>query len=216
MITYAIADDHKIFRQGLRYALADDERFVCVGEAADGKELLDLLENNSCQVVLLDLKMPEMGGMEVMKTIRTTDDHLRIVVLTMFEDENFVITAMEAGANGYLLKNADPEEIKNALFSVVESGYYFNDRVSRTLLKRLTEKNSKYLARNVAHPELTDKELLVLQLVCEELTAAEIGAKIFLSTRTVEGIRAALMEKTGSRNIAGLALYAIRNGIVEK
>lgn len=212
VIRFAIIDDHLIFRQGLRYALAGDSRLQCIGEAANGHELIALLEAQPCDIALLDLKMPEMDGIEVLKLIRKKNKQLKVLALTMFEDEHFVLEMMEAGANGYLLKNTDPEEIKTAIYTVVDSGYYFNDHVSIALLKKL--KDNEILSASDA-VRLTDKEILVLQMICEELTAAEIADRIFLSTRRVEGIRSSLMEKTGSRNIVGLALYAVRNGIVQ-
>jgi DNA-binding NarL/FixJ family response regulator len=212
-IKYVIADDHSIFRQGIRFALADDPELICVGEASNGKELLELLEKKSCDAILLDLKMPEMGGMEVIKAIRKINLEIKIIVLTMFENENFVIRVMEEGANGYLLKNTDPDEIKAALHAAVHSGYYFNDKVGITLLRQLT-KNSAVLQANKRGVILSDKEIEVLKLICDELTTAEIADKLYLSSRTVEGIRSNLLEKTGTKNIAGLALYAIRNGII--
>lgn len=212
IISYIIADDHKIFRQGLKMALIDDHRLKCIGEAGNGLELLDMIKTKTADVVLLDLKMPEMGGVEALKVLKDQNPELKVIVLTMFDDEHFILHMMEAGANGYLLKNADPIEIKNAIHSVYDNIYYFNDLVNTTLLKKvIMQKNAPRFKEEI---KLNEKETEILKLICQEYTAAEIGKKIFLSTRTVEGIRSVLLEKVGVRNTAGLVMYAVRNGIV--
>ena len=140
-ITYAITDDHKIFRTGLKLILDDDKKLEFVGEAENGYQLLELLKNNHIDVVLLDLKMPEMDGFEVAKRIRAQNTDTKIIILTMHDDAQFIVRLMETGANGYLVKNTDPEEVKTAIYSVMESGYYFNDHVSNAMLKTLINKN---------------------------------------------------------------------------
>jgi DNA-binding NarL/FixJ family response regulator len=213
-IKYAIADDHKIFRQGLRFALNDEGSIECIGEADNGVSLLELLKSEQPDVVLLDLKMPEMDGMQTTQEIRKLYPDMKIIILTMFDDEHFIIHLMENGANGYLIKNAEPDEIKTAIRSAHETGYYFNDLVSNTMLKSLVKKE-KASPRFKPEIKLNERETEVLKLICQEHTAAEIGEKVFLSARTVEGIRANLLEKIGVRNTAGLVLYAVKNGIVE-
>jgi len=211
IIKFAIADDHKIFRQGLKLALSDDYRLKCGGEAGNGNDLLLLLEKQQPDVVLLDLKMPGMDGIEALGHIKKIRPGVKILILTMYDDEHFIIHLMEAGANGYLLKNAEPDEIKTAIHTVYHNDYYFNDLVSATLLKKILQKTtiSAQLSNTV---KLKDKEIEVLKLICAERTAAEIAKELFISQRTVEGIRSALLEKTGARNTAGLVLYAVKNG----
>jgi DNA-binding NarL/FixJ family response regulator len=132
----------------------------------------------------------------------------------MHDDDTFILHMMEAGANGFLLKDTDPEEVKKAIYSVIESGHYFNNRVSNAMLKTLINKNT--LKANFKNSiELSEKEKEVLQLICQELTAAEIAEKVFLSPRTVEGIRSTLLDKIGVRNTVGLVVYAIKHGIYE-
>lgn len=212
-VRYIIADDHKIFREGLRLVLSDDSKLQFVAEAENGQELLQILKGNTADVVLLDLKMPVMDGMTATKEIRATYPALKILILTMHDEEHMIIHMLEAGANGYLLKNADPAEIKTAIHAVVENNYYFNDMVSGSMLKNI-------MTRNIAAPtfkpaiELDEREMKILQLICQECTSAEIGDKIFLSARTVEGLRAGIMEKVGVRNIAGLVMYAVKNKLV--
>lgn len=211
-IKYLITDDHKIFRQGLRLALNNYPILKFIGEAGNGLELLSLLEEQVPDVILLDLKMPQMDGMEVLKKIRVKYPDIKILILTMYDEEHFVLHLIEAGANGYLLKNAEPDEIHLAIQTVMETDYYFNDLVSSAMLRNMLQK-TKIANRVKMGVKLTDKEEEVLKLICEERTAAEIARQIFLSQRTVEGIRSLLLEKTGARNTAGLVLYAIKNGI---
>jgi len=213
-IKYAIADDHKIFRRGIISALADTPELKLVLEAENGKELLDALPKNKPDVILLDLKIHEMDGIEAAQQIRKFDNEVKIVVLSMLDDEKYVIHLMEIGANGYLLKNAEPEEIKTAIFTVHENGYYFNDFVNKALLKKLTHRSQVKPVFN-KNIELTDREQEVLKLICQEHTATEIANLIFLSPRTVEGIRTKLLEKIGVKNTAGLVMYAVKNKICE-
>jgi DNA-binding NarL/FixJ family response regulator len=211
--TYAIADDHEIFRQGLKLVLGDDPslRFVC--EAENGFALIQLVKKHQPDVILLDLKMPGMDGFTATREIKKEFPEIKIIILTMFQEEQFIISILEAGANGYLTKNYSPEKIKLAIHTVCEEGFYHNDMVSRALLKKLVHNNLGVpdFKSGIA---LNEKETQVLQLICQELTAAEIGEKIFLSPRTVDGIRAGIMEKIGVRNIAGLVMYAVKNGLV--
>lgn len=214
MIRYILADDHKIFRQGLKLILAEDAKLTCIGEAANGMELLELLKNRNPDVILLDMKMPEMDGFEAITLIRKKNEKVRIVVITMYEDENFVLRFMEAGANGYLVKNAEPDEIRNAIHTAHEEGYYFNNRVSKVMLKKVLQK-SKSLSHTVKEVSLSEREREIMQLICREYTATEIAEKLYLSHRTVEGIKSALLEKIGVRSTAGLIVYAIKAGIAD-
>lgn len=213
-IEFVIADDHHIFRQGLKLVLADDNGLHFAGEAENGIALLELLKTVSPDVILLDLKMPEMDGFEATKEIRKRFPEIKILILTMHDEEHFILHMLEAGANGYLLKNANPGEIQQAIHAVYETNHYFNDLVSKAMLKSIVHKN-------IAQPDfknavaLSEKEITILRLICQELTSAEIGEKVFLSARTVEGIRAGIMEKIGVRNIAGLVMYAAKNGIAD-
>jgi DNA-binding NarL/FixJ family response regulator len=212
-IKVAIADDYKIFREGLKVSLTLDENIEVISEAENGEELLAAFEKNIPDVVIMDLKMPVMDGMEATQIIRRKFNGIKILVVSMYDDDKFVIHLMEIGANGYLFKNAEPDEIRKAIHSVHESGYYFNDIVNKALLKKLVIKGNikPSFKPNV---DLSDRELEVLKLICEEKTAAEIAKIIFLSPRSVEGIRQRLIEKIGVRNTAGLVLYASKNGIV--
>jgi DNA-binding NarL/FixJ family response regulator len=212
-IRIAIADDSSIFRDGLKVGLARDDNFELVLEAASGDELVAGIDRIPTDVVLMDLKMPGMDGMEATKVIRSQWDHVKVLAVTMYDDEKFVIHLMENGANGYLLKNADSAEIRKAIYCVFENGYYFNDLVNKALLKKLLIK-ANLTPTFRPDIDLSERELQVLLLICEEKTNVEIGQTIFLSSRSVEGIRQRLIEKVGARNTAGLVLFAVKNGIV--
>ncbi len=213
-IKYAIADDHKLFRQGVIYSLSEAAGLQLVLEADNGKELVEMIPKHRPDVILMDLKMPVMDGIEATKHIHLHFPEIKVIVLSMYDDEKFVIHLMESGASGYLLKNAGPDEIISAIEAAHINGYYFTDFVNKALLKKL-------VIRQQVKPsfkdeiKLTEREIEVLKLICNEHTAAEISKIIFLSPRTVEGIRMKLIEKIGVKNTAGLVLYAARNGLVE-
>jgi len=158
--------------------------------------------------------MPIMDGMEATKEVRKKYPSIKVLVVTMYDDDKFIIHLMENGANGYLLKNTEPEEIRKSIYSVYENGFYFNDVVNKALLKKLVLKNNLKPSFN-QNVELTERELEVLKLICEEKTAAEIAKEIFLSPRSVEGIRQRLIEKVGVRNTAGLVMFAVKNNMVD-
>lgn len=212
-IKIAIADDYKIFREGLKVSLTLDTDLEIVHEADNGEDLLNNIEKNQPHIVLMDLKMPIMDGMEATQIIRKKYPDIKVLVVSMYDDDKFIIHLMEIGANGYLLKNSEPDEIRKAIHSVFENGYYFNDLVNKALLKKLVIRNNikPSFKENV---ELSERELEVLKLICDEKTASEIGKEIFLSPRSVEGIRQRLIEKVGVRNTAGLVMFAAKNNIV--
>lgn len=212
-INIAIADDYKIFREGLKKCFASDKQLNVIQEADNGEDLLKGFNENLPDVVIMDLKMPIMDGMEATEIIRKKFPSVKILVVTMYDDDNFIIHLMEIGANGYLLKNSEPDEIRKSIYAVHENGYYFNDLVNKALLKKLVMKNNLKPSFN-QNIEMSERELEVLKMICEEKTAAEIAKEIFLSPRSVEGIRQRLIEKVGVRNSAGLVMFAIKNGIV--
>lgn len=209
----AIADDYKIYRDGIKVGLSKDPNLEVVLEADNGKELLKGMETELPDVIIMDLKMPVMDGIEATIAIKKLYSHVKVLVVTMYDDEQFIVHLMQSGANGYLLKNADSPEIIKAIYAVYENGYYFNDLVNKAMLKKLVTKGNIKPSFN-QNVNFTDRELEVLKLICDGKTAAEIGAEIFLSPRSVEGIRQRLSEKIGVRNIAGLVMFAVKNDII--
>ena len=213
-VKIAIADDYKIFRDGLKLCFSADKNLEVLFETENGEELMEALKTQQPDIIIMDLNMPLLDGMEATKQISKKYNQVKILVITMYDNDKFIIHLMENGAHGYLLKNAEPKEIIKAIYSVCENGYYFNDLVNKALLKKLVMKNNLKPSFN-HNIELTEREQEVLKMICEEKTAAEIGKEIFLSPRSVEGIRTRLIEKVGVRNTAGLVMFAVKNGLAD-
>ncbi|HJW16059.1 MAG TPA: response regulator transcription factor [Flavisolibacter sp.] len=214
IIKVAIADDHKIFRKGVILSLRAFTNIKFVLEAEHGDELLNGIAEAEPDVVLMDLRMPGKDGMETTKLLTKQYPQIHIIVLSMYEDERFVSHMMENGANGYLLKNAEPQEIRRAIMDVHEKGYYLNNFVNRILLKKSHSKQ-KMVPSLTNEITLSDKERDVLKFICMEFTAQEIAQKMEISPRTVEAIKDRLMERFGSKNTAGLVFFAVKNNLVD-
>jgi DNA-binding NarL/FixJ family response regulator len=214
VIKVAIADDHKIFRKGVILSLRPFTNIKFVQEAENGEELLQGIAAAEPDVVLMDLRMPQKDGIETTKALSKLYPHIHVIVLSMYEDERFVYHLMENGAHGYLLKNAEPQEIRRAIMDVQEKGYYLNNFVNRILLKRSHAKQ-KAAPSLTSEITLNDKERDVLKFICMEFTAQEIAQKMEISPRTVEAIKDRLMERFGSKNTAGLVFFAVKNNLVD-
>jgi DNA-binding NarL/FixJ family response regulator len=214
IIKVAIADDHKIFRKGVILSLRSFTNIKFVLEAENGEELLNGIAVAEPDVVLMDLRMPLKDGIETTKVLSKQYPHIHVIVLSMYEDDRFVSHMMENGANGYLLKNAEPQEIRRAIMDVYEKGYYLNNFVNRILLKKAHAKQKVIPSLN-NEITLTDKEKDVLRFICMEFTAQEIAQKMEISPRTVEAIKDRLMERFGSKNTAGLVFFAVKNNLVD-
>lgn len=212
-INLAIADDHKIFRNGLKATLEDCPDFNLLIEASNGKELIGQLSTRVPDVILMDIKMPEMDGMQTTTHISQHFKQVKVLALSMHNEDKYIVDMMKAGASGYLLKNAEPEEIIEAIQTVYNKGFYFNEHLSVTLIKQLVGPGHS-VNSNQHQIDLNEREIEVLKLVCQEYSNQEIADKIFLSVRTVEGYRARLFEKTGSKNLVGLVIFAIKKGII--
>ena len=214
MIRVAIADDHKLFREGLRFLMDQMDNLEVVFEASNGRELLVTIAEHQTDVLLLDLDMPEVDGLEALKQLRPIQPDLGIIILTMHSDAKMVAYLMELGANSYLLKDTSPEEFQKAITSVVEEGFYFNKMVSQAMLGGLKGQVKKKPSLGYRE-SLTSREIEVLELICQEYTAKEIAEKLFISHRTVEGHRKNLIDKLGVKNTAGLIVKAIKEDLVQ-
>jgi Response regulator containing a CheY-like receiver domain and an HTH DNA-binding domain len=214
VIKVAIADDHKIFRKGVILSLRPYTNIKFVLEAENGEELLNGVAEAEPDVVLMDLRMPLKDGIETTKVLSKQYPHIHVIVLSMYEDDRFVSHMMENGANGYLLKNAEPQEIRRAIMDVFEKGYYLNNFVNRILLKKSHAKQKVIPSLN-SEITLTERERDVLKFICMEFTAQEIAQKMEISPRTVEAIKDRLMERFGSKNTAGLVFFAVKNNLVD-
>jgi DNA-binding NarL/FixJ family response regulator len=214
VIKVAIADDHKIFRKGVILSLRPFTNIKFVQEADNGEELLTGIVLSEPHVILMDLRMPGKDGIETTKILSKQFPHIHVLVLSMYEDERFVFHLMENGAHGYLLKTAEPQEIRKAITGVHEKGYYLNNFVNRILLKR-SHARQKVVPSLNSEITLNEREKDVLKFICMEFTAQEIAQKMDVSPRTVEAIKDRLMERFGTKNTAGLVFFAVKNNLVD-
>lgn len=214
IIKVAIADDHKIFRKGVILSLRSYTNIKFVMEADNGEDLIAKIPESMPDVILCDLKMPVKDGIDATKVISREYPNIRVIILTMFEDDRFVGHLMDCGAAGYLLKSTDPAEIKRAIMDVMRTGFYLNPFVNRILIKKNYSKQ-KFNPSLTSEVVLSDREKEVLTLVCMEFTAQEIAAKMYISARTVEAIKDRLMERFGVKNSVGLVFYAMKNQLID-
>lgn len=214
-IRLVVADDHEIFLDGLALMLSRQENITLVGQASDGRELLEIVEKENPDVVMTDIKMPRMDGISATRQIIHTNPDARIIALSMFDEEDQIVEMLEAGAKGYLLKNADKLEILEAIASVYEDRTYYCKSTSAKLASMIARsKFNPYKQRE--RVTFTDREQEIIQLICQQLTAQQIGDKIFLSKRTVEGYRTRILDKMNVRNTAGVVMYALKNNLIKE
>ncbi|HSV12493.1 MAG TPA: response regulator transcription factor [Hanamia sp.] len=214
IINVAIADDHKIFRRGVILSLKTYHNIRFILEAENGEELIKGIEKEQPDIVLMDLKMPVKDGIETTKYLNKHYPKIRILILTMFEDERFVGHLMDSGANGYLLKSTEPAEIKQGIMDVMTNGFYLNNFVNRVLIKKNYAKQ-KFNPNLNSQITISEREKEVLSLVCMEYTAQEIAQKMDISARTVEAIKDRLMERFGVKNSVGLVFFAMKNSLID-
>jgi|SRR6185436_5896703 len=211
-INIVIADDHEIFRDGFRVLIKKFQEIKLVGEAENGKELIEIVEKLKPDVVLTDIKMPKMDGIEATQYLTRTDSAINIIALSMFDEDNLIIDMLEAGAKGYLLKNADKQEIIEAITTVNKGKTYYCKSTSAKLMQMIARsKFNPYKKSQKA--QFKEKELEVIRLICDQHSTKEIGDKLNLSTRTIEGYRERILEKMDVHNTAGIVVYAIKAGI---
>lgn len=212
-IQIAVVDDHSLFRKGMISILQQVLDFDVVMEATNGQEFLDKLSTQAIDVVLMDLQMPVLDGIKTTEIVRSKYPDTKVLILSMHDEDQFVLHLMEIGANGYLLKDTDPEEVEKAIRKVNETDIYFSDFVSKIMLRKMNRKTQQENKIFNYKTDLSERELQVLKYICEGLTTAEIGEIVSLSPRTVEGHRLRMMEKLGLKNTAGLVAFAIRNNL---
>jgi DNA-binding NarL/FixJ family response regulator len=213
-IKVSIADDHKIFRDGIKMALKDREYLKILWEAEDGRDLMHKLKLKQPDVLLMDIRMPEVDGVNAIGMIRKEYDDIKIIVLTMYDDQEMITKMMEMGANAYLTKTTDPEEIYQAILTCMNDDFYFIDLVNKAVLLKLQHK--KAVKQFYPNPvKFSEKELKILKCIAEDKTTEEISKEVFLSPRTIETIRQNMKQKVGAKTIAGLVMYAMRNKLLE-
>lgn len=213
-IKIALVDDHRLFRRGLTLILREFGDFQVVIEAENGVDLIKQLAVKKVDVVLMDLEMPEMNGLETTAKVSDLFPKVKIIGLSIHNQKQFILEMIKNGANGYLSKNVNLDELKKAIHAVVENDFYLNEYITNALLKGW--QNQKRV-----HPvpgrssKLTAREEEILLFICKEFKTNEIAKKIHLSTRTVENYRHRLLEKTQAKNAAGLVIFAIETGRIK-
>lgn len=215
-IKVVIADDHKIIRVGLRGMLEREKDITIAGEAENADEILGLLEAQEADVILMDIDLGESDGIKTTRKIKELYPFLHVLGLTMHEEPDYIIKMLEAGASGYLLKNAGREELLAAIHTVAKGDSYFSQKVSATLLQAITRQQEKSVAEKKSYSDspLSDREREVLRLIAQEYSNGEIAEKLFISIRTVDTHRRNLLEKLQLKNTVGLVKYAIDKGII--
>jgi DNA-binding NarL/FixJ family response regulator len=213
MIKIIIADDHQMFIDGIKSLLKLDKKMTIVGEANNGQVVLDILEKTKTDIILMDVNMLVMDGIEATKQVRQKYPDVKILMLTMFNTRDYIEKVLRAGAHGYILKNTGKEELHEAIETVIRGESYFSKEVTERIMEGLQKK--KATENNPMMVELTEREKDVLKLISEELTTQEIADKLFISHHTVETHRKNLISKLNVRNTAGLVKYAVHQGLVD-
>ncbi len=215
-IKIAIADDHKIFRDGIKMALSGKPNLKMLWEAEDGKDMMHKIGIKKPDVLLMDIRMPEIDGINAIQIIRKEYEGIKIIVLSMYDDQQMISKMMEMGANAYLAKTTDPEEIYEAILTCMNEDFYFNDLVNKAVMGRLMQKKNvrQHYGSNMP-VQFSEKEIKILQLLAEDKTTEEISKVVFLSPRTIETIRQTMKNKVNAKTIGGLIMYAMRNKIIE-
>jgi DNA-binding NarL/FixJ family response regulator len=212
-ITIAFADDHEIFRDGLLMLLNSFDNIQVLAAVKNGKDLIRFVEQYQPNVVLTDINMPEMDGIQATKFIRSHFPETKVVALTMYDEEQQIIEMMESGAIGYLVKDASKEEMFDAILAAHNNVNYYCKHTTSKIAKLLTQKATQN-AQNIKREMFKEVELEIIKHICNGLTSKEIGALIHLSYRTVEGYRVKIQEKMDVSNTAGIIRFAITNKIV--
>jgi DNA-binding NarL/FixJ family response regulator len=209
----ALVDDHALLRNGLASLIESFDGYSVLFQADNGKDFIQQLQVDTMpDIILLDITMPEMNGFETASWIRQNAPSIKILVLSMMDNDEIVISMLKAGARGYILKDSKPAVFKQALDNIRDSGFFMNELVSNKMLNyvRHEETNGKELS---AISLLTEKELAFLQYACSEMTYKEIAIAMQISPRTVEGYRDELLKKLNLQSRVGLVLFAIKNGL---
>jgi DNA-binding NarL/FixJ family response regulator len=212
VISVLVADDHGIVREGLRRLLEAEHDLKVCGEAGDGREVLEQVAKHQPQVVVLDITMPRLGGLETLERLRASNPQVKVILLSVHGDPPFIQSAISLGADGYVLKNGRAAEIVEAIRAVTKGGSYFSPAVAREIVEQLRAPKAK---GDEPFSLLSGREREVLHLIAEGLSAKEVATELEISTKTVEAHRTSLMRKLGVRKATELVRYALRHGLIE-
>ncbi len=210
-IKVLIVDDHEIFRLGLKRVLSRLKKVKVVGEAANGKDFLKKLAEIEVDIVLLDIEMPMVNGIEAAKIARTIKPEVRIAALTMFNQDEYIQSMLDAGVRGFIMKNITRDDLSNAINNIYKGKTYFSEEIWDFFSRRIVQSNEKEPKR----VKLTRRQQEILQLICEGADNQAISEKLYISERTVIGHKSNLLAKTNCKNTASLITYAIKNKLVE-
>jgi DNA-binding NarL/FixJ family response regulator len=216
LIKILIADDHQMFRDGLKSLLEKESNIEIVGEAENGQEVLDFVKDHEVNLVLMDINMDGMNGIEATQQLKKNHPNTQVLVLSMHSETSYILTMLDAGAKGYILKNAGRDEMIRAIKVVAEGNTYYSSQVSNKIIEQLSAKKKvKKLSSSIQDMPLTEREIEVLLLISQEYSNPEIAEKLFISIRTVDTHRRNLLDKLGVKNTAGLVKYAIKKGLID-
>lgn len=216
-IRIALADDENLFREGLANLLCTNPEYELVAQAENGKKMLEKIRRLTIlpDIALMDLNMPEMNGVELNYVLQKEYPTIKVIILSIYSDDKYISKMIEAGACGYLKKNSETWELFETLNNTAKLGFYFNSDVVKALRNSVHYRKQSIQNLNNIPITLTEREVAILRMICNEFTNAEIAEKLFISHRTVDGHRTNLLSKTGCKNTAGLVIFAIRYGIFE-
>ncbi|MBI9055240.1 MAG: response regulator transcription factor [Bacteroidales bacterium] len=213
-IRIVLVDDHQMFRDGVKSVLSDEENMEVVGEVGNGNDLFELLKSNTPDLIITDISMPEISGIEVTKYVSENYPDIKILILSMHTNEEFITKALSSGANGYLPKDTSMNELLDAINTIYKGDNYFNKNISDTILKSIIDK-SKNNQNNSKNEKLTKREKEVVQLVVDGLTNKEIADKLFISIRTVDSHKNNVMQKLNLKSSVELVKYILKNNIID-
>ena len=209
-INIIIVDDHEIFRKGLEFVLKTIDGYNIIANVSNGKELLKFLETKLPDIIITDIQMPGMNGIEVCEYVSKQYPDIKLLALSMFGEEKYLHKILNAGASGFILKNIEKQELEKAIENIIGDGNYFSSELLPYFTQKFLEDNNSKDLDIV----ITNREKEVLKLISQGYTNKEIAKQLFISQRTVDGHRASLISKTGSKNIINMLIYAIKNNII--
>lgn len=217
VINVMIVDDHVLYRAGVKTALSSKKDIKIIAEADNGAHLLNMLKGIQPDVILLDIQMPVMDGIAALPEVKKLYPGIKVIMLTLLDDQSVITKLMELGANSYLVKTSDAEVIYEAIKTCHQQEFFFNSLTNKALLNNLRQKNViSPFSTSSEDATLNEKEITILKLMCEEKSTREIAEAVDLSPRTIEAIRDKLKVKTGTKSTAGLIMFAVRNNLVNQ
>lgn len=213
-INIILADDHRIFRDGIKSLLSDHNSIQIIGEASSGIELLEMLNMLKPDIIIMDISMPGLSGIEASKKITASYPDIKIIILSMHNNEEFVINSIKAGAKGYLPKDTSKEELLEAIETIYNGGEYYSKMVSDNFLKNYIKK-FKVDQNLFDNEDLTQREIEILKLAASGISNKDLADKLFISIKTVDAHKNHIMQKLKLKNTAEMVLYAVKNKIIE-